>query len=281
MRDMGIGCEQGFFFGRPHAQPGQQESPTTPPRPAPARRPHRRVFPKRRARSAAHRHPGQHGVPEKMLVAPPALPAPRDQQRRARTLQHGCPNCTRWPSSRTPRRAGRADQPPRTSWTATLPYSTARAVRQAAVPAVRECVAGRDRKIHDGQANGQAARERRPALSRRWLRHHRKQQSTRGSAPAKTCVRAVTEVRIEAARYAQPADFPARQHSDQFAHCAARRQPRGFLRVLCEPEPLQALPTINTATGKATKLLKFTAAMLADVCDPTRDFLGHVGGDDF
>src|SRR6202012_3682755 len=27
--------------------------------------------------------------------------------------------------------------------------------------------------------------------------------------------------------------------------------------------------------------LKFAAVVLADVCDPTRDFLGHVGGDDF
>ncbi|HEV3105557.1 MAG TPA: diguanylate cyclase, partial [Trinickia sp.] len=29
------------------------------------------------------------------------------------------------------------------------------------------------------------------------------------------------------------------------------------------------------------EVLKFAAAVLADVCDPTRDFLGHVGGDDF
>jgi GGDEF domain-containing protein len=29
------------------------------------------------------------------------------------------------------------------------------------------------------------------------------------------------------------------------------------------------------------EVLKFAAAVLANVCDPTRDFLGHVGGDDF
>ncbi len=28
-------------------------------------------------------------------------------------------------------------------------------------------------------------------------------------------------------------------------------------------------------------MLQFAAVVLADVCDPTRDFLGHVGGDDF
>ncbi len=29
------------------------------------------------------------------------------------------------------------------------------------------------------------------------------------------------------------------------------------------------------------EVLKATAATLASICEPTRDFLGHIGGDDF
>jgi diguanylate cyclase (GGDEF)-like protein len=93
-------------------------------------------------------------------------------------------------------------------------------------------------------------------------------------------VRAVTEVRIEAARYANPLTFlpgniPISSH-------IARLLGNDAAFYACYVD-LNHFKPFNDQYGywQGDEVLKFAAMVLADVCDPTRDFLGHVGGDDF
>ncbi len=101
-----------------------------------------------------------------------------------------------------------------------------------------------------------------------------------GLGTGESLVRAVTEVRIEAARYANPLTFlpgniPISAHIARLiGHRAA------FYACYVD---LNHFKPFNDRYGywQGDEVLKFAAAVLADVCDPTRDFLGHVGGDDF
>ncbi|KAA0091687.1 EAL domain-containing protein [Trinickia soli] len=101
-----------------------------------------------------------------------------------------------------------------------------------------------------------------------------------GLGTGESLVRAVTEVRIEAARYANPLTFlpgniPISSH-------IARLVGHRVQFYACYVD-LNHFKPFNDRYGywQGDEVLKFAAAVLADVCDPTRDFLGHVGGDDF
>jgi diguanylate cyclase (GGDEF)-like protein len=101
-----------------------------------------------------------------------------------------------------------------------------------------------------------------------------------GLGTGEKLVRAVTEVRIEAARYANPLTFlpgniPISSH-------IARLVSNDAVFYACYVD-LNNFKPFNDEYGywQGDEVLKFAAAVLADVCDPTRDFLGHVGGDDF
>jgi EAL domain-containing protein (putative c-di-GMP-specific phosphodiesterase class I)/GGDEF domain-containing protein len=101
-----------------------------------------------------------------------------------------------------------------------------------------------------------------------------------GLGTGENLVRAVTEVRIEAARYANPLTFlpgniPISSHIARLVGHDA-----GFYACYVD---LNHFKPFNDQYGywQGDEVLKFAAAVLADVCDPTRDFLGHVGGDDF
>jgi EAL domain-containing protein (putative c-di-GMP-specific phosphodiesterase class I)/GGDEF domain-containing protein len=101
-----------------------------------------------------------------------------------------------------------------------------------------------------------------------------------GLGTGENLVRAVTEVRIEAARYANPLTFlpgniPISSHITRLVeHHAAFHA--------CYVD-LNNFKPFNDRYGywQGDEVLKFAAAVLAEACDPTRDFLGHVGGDDF
>ncbi|SAK44032.1 diguanylate cyclase/phosphodiesterase [Caballeronia hypogeia] len=101
-----------------------------------------------------------------------------------------------------------------------------------------------------------------------------------GLGTGASMVRAVTEVRVEAARYANPLTFlpgnvPLNSHIDRLvAH--------GSAFVACYFD-LDHFKPFNDRYGywQGDEVLKATANTLASVCEPTRDFLGHVGGDDF
>jgi GGDEF domain-containing protein len=101
-----------------------------------------------------------------------------------------------------------------------------------------------------------------------------------GLGTGENLVRAVTEVRIEAARYANPLTFlpgniPISSHIARLLGNAANFH-------ACYVD-LNHFKPFNDQYGywQGDEVLKLAAAVLADVCDPTRDFLGHVGGDDF
>ncbi|HTI17132.1 MAG TPA: phosphodiesterase [Trinickia sp.] len=101
-----------------------------------------------------------------------------------------------------------------------------------------------------------------------------------GLGTGESLVRAVTEVRIEAARYANPLTFlpgniPISSHIARLVDHHAKFH-------ACYVD-LNHFKPFNDRYGywQGDEVLKFAAAVLADVCDPTRDFLGHVGGDDF
>jgi GGDEF domain-containing protein len=101
-----------------------------------------------------------------------------------------------------------------------------------------------------------------------------------GLGTGESFVRAVTEVRIEAARYANPLTFlpgniPISSH-------IARLVERQAEFHACYVD-LNNFKPFNDRYGywQGDEVLKFAAAVLADACAPTRDFLGHVGGDDF
>ncbi|MCP2091837.1 UNVERIFIED_ORG: EAL domain-containing protein (putative c-di-GMP-specific phosphodiesterase class I)/GGDEF domain-containing protein [Paraburkholderia sediminicola] len=93
-------------------------------------------------------------------------------------------------------------------------------------------------------------------------------------------VRAVTEVRIEAARYANPLTFLPGNIPISSNICRLLGDDVGFHTCYVD---LNHFKPFNDqyGYGQGDEVLKFTAAVLADVCDPMRDFLGHVGGDDF
>lgn len=93
-------------------------------------------------------------------------------------------------------------------------------------------------------------------------------------------IRAITEVRMEAARYANPLTFlpgniPLNQHIERLIAAASEFR-------ACYVD-LNHFKPFNDKYGywKGDEMLKGAAAILAEACDPARDFLGHVGGDDF
>ncbi|HEY1610835.1 MAG TPA: phosphodiesterase [Paraburkholderia sp.] len=101
-----------------------------------------------------------------------------------------------------------------------------------------------------------------------------------GLGTGESLVRAVTEVRIQAARYANPLTFlpgniPISSHIARLMQHDA-----GFYACYVD---LNNFKPFNDQYGywQGDEVLKFAASTLADVCDPVRDFLGHVGGDDF
>ncbi|WP_346348626.1 diguanylate cyclase [Cupriavidus sp. WKF15] len=101
-----------------------------------------------------------------------------------------------------------------------------------------------------------------------------------GLATGADLVRAVTEVRIEAARYANPLTFlpgnmPIDAHIRRLVESGAC-----FHACYCD---LNSFKPFNDRYGYwlGDEMLKLAAAVLSEACDQCKDFLGHVGGDDF
>jgi diguanylate cyclase (GGDEF)-like protein len=93
-------------------------------------------------------------------------------------------------------------------------------------------------------------------------------------------VRSVTETRIEAARHANPLTFlpgniPISQHIERLL-----KKKVGF--VACYAD-LNNFKPYNDYYGywRGDEMIRLMARMAMEQCDAQRDFLGHVGGDDF
>ena len=101
-----------------------------------------------------------------------------------------------------------------------------------------------------------------------------------GLGTGEQLVRVVTEVRIEAARHANPLTFlpgniPISEHIDRLLAA-------GGEFVACYAD-LNDFKPYNDQYGywRGDEMIRLVARTLVSHCDPRRDFVGHVGGDDF
>ncbi|WP_442951922.1 EAL domain-containing protein [Orrella sp. JC864] len=101
-----------------------------------------------------------------------------------------------------------------------------------------------------------------------------------GLGTGEALVRSVTEMRIEAARYANPltslpGNIPISQHIGALLE-------QGAEFVTCYGD-LNNFKPFNDVYGywRGDDMIQLCADTLKQHCDPLRDFVGHVGGDDF
>lgn len=101
-----------------------------------------------------------------------------------------------------------------------------------------------------------------------------------GLGTAEQLVRSVTELRIEAARHANPLTFlpgniPISEHIRRLLAGNS-----GFGATYCD---LNNFKPFNDQFGywQGDKMIRLLASIIISECDPHRDFAGHVGGDDF
>ncbi|HSI58610.1 MAG TPA: EAL domain-containing protein [Ideonella sp.] len=101
-----------------------------------------------------------------------------------------------------------------------------------------------------------------------------------GLGTGEQLVRAVTEARIEAARHANPLTFlpgniPISDHIERLLASG-----RDFVAAYAD---LNHFKPFNDQYGywRGDGMIRLLARVIAAQCDPRRDFLGHVGGDDF
>lgn len=101
-----------------------------------------------------------------------------------------------------------------------------------------------------------------------------------GLGTGEQLVRSVTETRIEAARHANPLTFlpgniPISQHIERLLNSGAEF-------VACYAD-LNNFKPFNDQYGywRGDEMIRLVARLALAHCDPQRDFVGHVGGDDF
>lgn len=101
-----------------------------------------------------------------------------------------------------------------------------------------------------------------------------------GLGAGESLVRAVTETRVEAARHANPltllpGNIPITQHIERLV---ASRRP--FVAAYFD---LDHFKPFNDEYGywRGDQMIRLTASVISTHCDTRRDFVGHVGGDDF
>jgi EAL domain-containing protein (putative c-di-GMP-specific phosphodiesterase class I)/GGDEF domain-containing protein len=101
-----------------------------------------------------------------------------------------------------------------------------------------------------------------------------------GLGTGEQLVRSVTETRIEAARHANPLTFlpgniPISQHIERLLNSGAEF-------VACYAD-LNNFKPFNDQYGywRGDEMIRLLARVAVAHCDPQRDFVGHVGGDDF
>ncbi|MGK5011486.1 GGDEF domain-containing protein [Janthinobacterium sp. MDB2-8] len=93
-------------------------------------------------------------------------------------------------------------------------------------------------------------------------------------------MREITQMQINAARYANPltqlpGNVPINEHIDRLLHSGSR-----FWVCYCD---LDHFKPFNDVYGyrKGDDVIQLTGEILSSHCDPNRDFIGHIGGDDF
>lgn len=273
VRDMGISCGQGYFLGRPHAQPSR--SVTDDARDA-LLSGHIAVFPET-TRTVSSASPSGGMASAKMMVHAPALP------------RHATNNDVLELFNRLPDLHAVAvvenDEPValinRRSFMDryALPYHRELFGKRPCLQFANASPVIIEQSMTVEQMAKLLASDDQRYLADGFVITD-KHGKYAGLGTGENLVRAVTEVRIEAARYANPLTFlpgniPISSHIARLLGNDA-----GFYACYVD---LNHFKPFNDQYGywQGDEVLKFAAAVLADVCDPTRDFLGHVGGDDF
>ncbi|MBR8300646.1 EAL domain-containing protein [Burkholderia dolosa] len=268
VRDMGINCVQGFLLGRPNAQPSPVVAPAA--RDA-IRAPHIAVFP---GATRAARPAGT--IAAKMLVPAPALPRDATSNdvlalfNRMPDL-HAVALVERGRPVALVNRRGFIDR-------FALPYHREVFGKKPCVQFANDAPLTIDVATTFEQLAMLLATHDQRYLADGFVITEDGRYV--GLGTGESLVRAVTEMRIEAARYANPLTFlpgniPISAHIDRLLARDA-----GFHACYVD---LNQFKPFNDQYGywQGDEVLKFAAAVLAGVSDPQRDFLGHVGGDDF
>jgi diguanylate cyclase (GGDEF)-like protein len=101
-----------------------------------------------------------------------------------------------------------------------------------------------------------------------------------GLGTAQDLIREITRMQIEAARYANPltmlpGNVPINEHVERLLAA-------GVDFVACYAD-LNEFKPFNDKYGyrRGDEMIKIAAGILGGACEPGRDFLGHIGGDDF
>jgi diguanylate cyclase (GGDEF)-like protein len=101
-----------------------------------------------------------------------------------------------------------------------------------------------------------------------------------GLGTGRDLVREITNLQIAAARYANPltllpGNVPVNEHIERLLRAGG-----AFVACYCD---LDHFKPFNDAYGyrRGDDMIQLTGRILLEACDPRRDFIGHIGGDDF
>ncbi len=101
-----------------------------------------------------------------------------------------------------------------------------------------------------------------------------------GLGTGRDLVREITNLQITAARYANPltllpGNVPVNEHIERLLRAGG-----AFVACYCD---LDHFKPFNDAYGyrRGDDMIQLTSRILSAVCDSRRDFIGHIGGDDF
>lgn len=101
-----------------------------------------------------------------------------------------------------------------------------------------------------------------------------------GVASGQALLRELTQMQLEAARYANPltllpGNVPINEHIDRLLRAEA-----SFVACYCDLDHFK--PFNDTYSyRKGDEMIQLTGRVLNWACDPRLDFIGHIGGDDF
>ncbi len=101
-----------------------------------------------------------------------------------------------------------------------------------------------------------------------------------GVASGQDLLRELTQMQLEAARYANPltllpGNVPINEHIERLLHANS-----SFVACYCDLDHFK--PFNDTYSyRKGDEMIQLTGRILNWACDPKQDFIGHIGGDDF
>jgi len=101
-----------------------------------------------------------------------------------------------------------------------------------------------------------------------------------GIGTAQDLIREITQMQITAARYANPltllpGNVPISEHIERLLAAGIE-----FCMCHCDVDNFKPFNDVH-GYHKGDEVIRLAAYVLSEQCDPERDFIGHIGGDDF